>query len=57
MRRGAIYAFAGGLVTGTVLFGSPDTSIKRIISFYDLWVLENEFDKRGDGNNIIPGKI
>ena len=34
LRRGGVYAFAGGLVAGTVLFGSPDISIRRGISKY-----------------------
>ena len=34
MRRGSIYALGGGLVAGTVLFGSPDVSIKRAINRY-----------------------
>ena len=34
LRRGGIYAWAGGLVAGTVLFGSPDISIRRTITRY-----------------------
>ena len=34
MRRGSIYGVAGGLVLGTVLFGSPGTSVLRIVSSY-----------------------
>ena len=33
-KRGGIYAWAGGLVAGTVMFGSPEISSKRIYSFY-----------------------
>ena len=38
LRRGGVYAWAGGLVAGTVLFGSPDISIRRAISRYHCWV-------------------
>ena len=34
MRRGVIYAWAGGLVAGTIMFGSPDLSLKRAINRY-----------------------
>ena len=33
-KRGVVYAWGGGLVAGTVLFGSPDVSIRRGISKY-----------------------
>ena len=48
MRRGAVYAGAGGLVAGTVLFGSPQVSIRRIINFYQHWFVMNKTDSRGD---------
>ena len=47
LRRGGIYAWGGGLVAGTVLFGSPDISLKRCIQFYDTWMNENIVDVRG----------
>lgn len=34
MRRGAIYAGAGGLLAGVILFGSPDLTFKRAVSKY-----------------------
>ena len=39
VRRAGVYAFGGGLVAGTILFGSPDVSLKRAIHWYnsDLW--------------------
>ena len=41
MRRGSIYAIGGGLIAGTVLFGSPDVSIKRGINRYQHWFHED----------------
>ena len=41
LRRAGVYGVGGGLVAGTVLFGSPDISIKRIISFYNHWFSED----------------
>ena len=32
----------GGLVAGTVLFGSPNVSIKRVINAYDYWFVMNK---------------
>lgn len=43
-RRGAIYAWAGGLVAGTVLFGSPDLALRRAISKYHYYVSMAELD-------------
>jgi hypothetical protein len=37
VRRAGIYGVAGGLVAGTVLFGNPDLSIRRIYSKYELY--------------------
>ena len=42
MRRGAVYAFGGGLVAGTVLFGSPNVSIKRVMNAYEYWFVMNK---------------
>ena len=39
IRRAGIYGVGGGLVLGTVLFGSPDLSINRVISTYRYWVM------------------
>ena len=41
-RRGAIYAWAGGLAAGIVLFGSPDLTVKRAISKYHFWFTKAE---------------
>ena len=57
MRRGAVYAGFGGLVAGTVLFGSPDISIKRVINFYHLWMSMNIQDVRGTTATYTTGKF
>ena len=57
LRRGGVYAWGGGLVAGTVLFGSPDVSIKRCISLYNHWMAENIQDKRGDYAGYLPSKF
>ena len=43
-RRGAIYAWAGGLVAGTVLFGSPDLALRRAVSKYHYWCSMERLD-------------
>ena len=48
LRRGGIYAWGGGLLAGTILFGSPDVSLKRCFGWYNHWMAENIQDKRGD---------
>lgn len=48
LRRGGIYAWGGGLVLGTILFGSPDLSFKRVLGRYEYFFKEHEQDKRGD---------
>ena len=35
MRRGLIYAWAGGLISGTIMFGLPDLSIRRAVNAYN----------------------
>ena len=57
LRRSAIYAVGGGLVAGTILFGSPDLSIKRVISKYNHWFAENKQDKRGDTATYMFAKF
>ena len=55
IRRGGIYAFAGGLVAGTVLFGSPDLSIRRAINKYNFYVSAERINVRGDyGSPLSP---
>ena len=43
--RGVKYAWLGGLVAGTVLFGSPDIAFKRMVSKFNYAVFEAEFDR------------
>ena len=33
-RRGFVYAWAGGLLGGIIMFGSPDLTFKRAVSKY-----------------------
>ena len=42
MRRAGVYGVGGGLVAGTILFGSPEISIKRVVSYYKHWMTENK---------------
>ena len=56
LRRSGIYAIGGGLVAGTILFGSPDVSIKRVINRYQHWFHENDLP-RGDYASYITHKI
>lgn len=52
-RRGAIYAWAGGLVAGTVLFGSPDLALRRAISKYHYYCSMENLDLSATQSNII----
>ena len=52
LRRGSIYGIGGGLAVGTLLFGSPDMSLKRVISKYQYWFHEDKLDVRGDFGNL-----
>ena len=56
LRRSGIYAIGGGLVAGTILFGSPDVSIKRVINRYQHWFHEDDLP-RGDYASYITHKI
>ena len=57
LRRAGVYGWAGGLVAGTIMFGSPDVSIKRAIGKYQYWFAENRQDVRGDTAGFINGKF
>ena len=57
LRRGGVYAWAGGLVAGTILFGSPDVSLRRCINWYQYWLCENRQDVRGEYGNFINGPL
>ena len=41
IRRAGVYGVGGGLVAGTILFGSPEISIKRVVGFYNTWMAED----------------
>ena len=57
LRRAGVYGIGGGLVAGTILFGSPEISIKRIVSKYNTWIAEDRQHYRGDYSNINIGKF
>ena len=57
LRRSGVYGIGGGLVAGTVLFGSPDVSIKRVINRYQYFFHEDALDVRGDGSNLQISQI
>ena len=53
LRRGGIYAWAGGLVAGTVMFGSPDLSIRRCINKYTTWFGMEPNELRGETGSFL----
>ena len=52
--RSVKYAWLGGLLAGTVLFGSPDIAFKRAISKFNYFTYEAKFDKTAGMTQIIP---
>ena len=52
--RGVKYAWLGGLVAGTVLFGSPDIAFKRMVSKFNYVMFEAEIDINATTTQIIP---
>ena len=50
LRRGGLYAGLGGLVAGTVMFGNPDVSLKRMIGKFNYWVKMEATDDRATIN-------
>ena len=57
IRRAGLYAGAGGLVLGTVLFGSPELSVRRVHSFYKCWFTTSPPETRGEQTSLMIGKI
>ena len=45
------------MVAGTILFGSPDVSVKRGINRYMYWFGANKLDVRGDATAFILDKF
>ena len=43
-KRSVKYGWIGGLVAGTVLFGSPSITFRRCQSFYNLWMKNGRLD-------------
>ena len=54
MRRVVVYAWAGGLVAGTVLFGNPQLAIRRAINRYHCWFTLEKIDTEGKIGTILP---
>jgi hypothetical protein len=52
--RGFKYAWLGGLVAGTVMFGSPDLTLKRGISNFNYCFKEKKLDTNATLTKIIP---
>ena len=52
-RRGAIYAWAGGLLAGTVMFGNPDLSLRRAISKYHYYFSMEKLDYNGKEGQLL----
>ena len=52
--RGFKYAWLGGLVSGTVLFGSPDISFKRCISYVNYLFMEAALYPTTGPQQVIP---
>jgi len=46
-RRSFIFAWAGGLVAGTIMFGDPNMSMRRAFSKYQLYFCAKTSDPRG----------
>jgi hypothetical protein len=44
IRRSVVYAWAGGLVAGTLLFGSPDLAIRRAFNSYNYYFTMEKID-------------
>ena len=59
IKRAGLYAGAGGLVLGTVLFGSPELSVRRAVSFYHSWFsMSNVSNRRGgEESSVMTGKF
>lgn len=54
MRRVVIYAWAGGLVGGTVLFGNPHLAFRRAVNRYHYWFTLEKIDTEGKWGLILP---
>ena len=54
IRRSVVYAWAGGLVAGTILFGSPDLAVRRAINRYHYWFTLEKIDHECKTGLIIP---
>ena len=57
LRRAGLYAGVGGLALGTVLFGSPELSVRRVQSFYRTWFCSTPRETRGEHTSLMIGKF
>jgi len=54
LNRSVKYAWIGGLVAGTVMFGNPHVALKRMQSKYALWMHNGQLDFRATETTIVP---
>ena len=47
-KRSVVFAWAGGLVLGTFLFGNPDTALRRIRTRYEVFMVSAKSDVRAN---------
>ena len=52
-RRGVIYAWAGGLIAGTVMFGKPELALKRAVAKYHFYFSAETLDIDGNQMNFM----
>ena len=57
IRRAGLYAGVGGMVAGTILFGSPELSMQRMRSWYACYFQQDRPNVRGDYGNFLVGKF
>lgn len=53
-RRSVIYAWAGGMVAGTVLFGNPQLALRRTVNRYHYMFSMEKIDTEGKWGLILP---
>ena len=57
IRRGVVFAWAGGLLAGTIMFGSPDLSLKRAINRFNFYVMGMDVDYDNKEGRFITRKF
>jgi len=53
-RRAGVYGVVGGLLAGTILFGSPDLSIARVNSKFNYYCMRPTLDNDGNRTLYLP---